>query len=107
RDAADTGREARPMTYRIIITARARADAIEAFRWMLEKSPTAAARWYAGLEKAIAKLNQNPERHPGRRGRVGAARHHLAANARWSTLRYLERFTFGWRTGHTNPTRQF
>jgi hypothetical protein len=31
---------------------------------MAERSPDAAARWYTGLEKAIAKLNRFPERHP-------------------------------------------
>ena len=52
------------MKYRVVVTARASADAVEAFRWFAEHSPIAAARWYAGLEKAIAKLGQNPERHP-------------------------------------------
>ena len=51
------------MKYRVVVTARANADAVEAFRWLAERSPTAAARWYAGLEKAVAKLDQNPERH--------------------------------------------
>lgn len=50
------------MTYRIVITARARADAVEAFRWIAEKSPAAAVRWSAGLQKAIAKLSTLPER---------------------------------------------
>ena len=52
------------MSYRVVVTARARADAVEAFRWLAERSPDAAARWYAGLEKAIAKLSTMPERHP-------------------------------------------
>jgi toxin ParE1/3/4 len=52
------------MTYRIVVTARARADAVEAFRWIAEKSPTAAVRWSAGLQKAIAKLSTLPERNP-------------------------------------------
>ena len=52
------------MTYRIVFTARARADAIEAFRYMADRSPDAAERWYTGLEKAIAKLSTLPERHP-------------------------------------------
>ena len=47
-----------------MITARARADTVEAFRWIAERSPAAAARWYAGLEKAIAKLADMPERCP-------------------------------------------
>ena len=51
------------MSYRVIFTPKARADAIEAFRWIAEQSPDAVARWYAGLEKAIVKLSSNPERH--------------------------------------------
>lgn len=50
--------------YRIIIQPRARADAMESFRWLAERSPIAAARWYAGLRAAIAKLARNPELHP-------------------------------------------
>ena len=52
------------MSYRVVVTARARADAVEAFRWIAGRPPAAAARWYAGLEKAIAKLSTMPERHP-------------------------------------------
>jgi toxin ParE1/3/4 len=52
------------MTYRIVVTARARADAIEAFRWIAERSPDAAARWYAGVQKALAKLSKLPELNP-------------------------------------------
>ncbi len=52
------------MKYRVVITARARADALEAFRWMVERSPDVAARWYVGLEKAIASLAETPMRHP-------------------------------------------
>ncbi len=50
------------MSYRVLFTPR--ADALEAFRWIGERSPTAAAHWYAGLEKAIAMLGEFPERHP-------------------------------------------
>jgi plasmid stabilization system protein ParE len=52
------------VSYRVVVTARARADTVEALRWLAERSPDAAARWYAGLEKAIAKLSTMPERHP-------------------------------------------
>lgn len=52
------------MSDRVIFTPRARADAMDAFRWIEERSPTAAARWYAGLRRAIAKLAKLPERHP-------------------------------------------
>ena len=52
------------MTYRVVFTPRARADALNAFRWIADYSPEAAARWYAGLEQAIAKLNKFPQRCP-------------------------------------------
>ncbi len=52
------------MIYRIVVTATARADVIEAFTWIAERSPDAAARWYDGLQKAITKLKKMPERHP-------------------------------------------
>ena len=52
------------MRYRVAFTHRARADAIEAFRWIAEHSPGAADRWYAGLDRAIARLGEDPERHP-------------------------------------------
>ena len=50
--------------YRVVFTARARADAVKQFHFLAERSPAAAARWYTGLEKAIAKLAKMPERHP-------------------------------------------
>jgi plasmid stabilization system protein ParE len=50
--------------FRVIIQPRARAEAMEGFRWITERSPTAAARWYAGLRKAVAKLAENPEINP-------------------------------------------
>jgi plasmid stabilization system protein ParE len=50
--------------YRVVVTATARADAIEAFTWIAERSPDAAARWYDGLQKAITKLTKMPQRHP-------------------------------------------
>ena len=52
------------MSYRVVFTARARADVIEQFRYLVDRSPSAAARWYTGIEKAIAKLGTLPERHP-------------------------------------------
>jgi plasmid stabilization system protein ParE len=50
--------------YQVVVTASARADAVEGFRWIADQSPDAAARWYVGLEKAIVKLTTMPERHP-------------------------------------------
>ncbi len=49
------------MTYRIVLTARARADALETFFFHpADRSPDAAERWYTGLDKAIAKLSTLP-----------------------------------------------
>ena len=50
------------MSYRVVITPSARADALEGFRWLAERSLDAATRWDAGLQKAIAKLEEHPER---------------------------------------------
>jgi plasmid stabilization system protein ParE len=50
--------------YKVAVTATARADAVEGFRWIADQSPDAAARWYVGLEQAIATLTTMPERHP-------------------------------------------
>ena len=50
--------------YRVIIQPRADAEALEAFRWLAERAPSAAARWYEGLQKATAKLARNPECNP-------------------------------------------
>src|SRR5262249_14324752 len=48
RDAADPRRDTNQMTYRLVVTARARNDAVEAFRWML---------WlWAGNQGAMAVL---------------------------------------------------
>lgn len=52
------------MKYRVVVTARARTDAVEAFRWMFDRSPDAAARWFVGFEKALASLSKDPKRHP-------------------------------------------
>ena len=52
------------MTYRIVFTARARADTLEQFLYLADRSPDAAERWYTGLDKAIAKLSTLAERHP-------------------------------------------
>lgn len=52
------------MILRVVVTAKANADAIEAFRWKANSSVEAAERWLAGLEMAISELNRLPERHP-------------------------------------------
>jgi plasmid stabilization system protein ParE len=52
------------VTYRTVIQPQARAEALAGFRWIAERSPSAAARWLAGLQKAVAKLGSRPERNP-------------------------------------------
>jgi plasmid stabilization system protein ParE len=52
------------VNYRVVFTARARADVVEQFHYFLDRSPAAAVRWYTNIEKAIAKLRTLPERHP-------------------------------------------
>ena len=43
--------------YRVIIQPRARAEVIEGFRWIAERSPGAAARWYGGSDSNGEKNN--------------------------------------------------
>lgn len=52
------------MTYRVVVTARARADAIQTFAHLAERSPDVAERWYLALQGAIADLATMPTRHP-------------------------------------------
>jgi plasmid stabilization system protein ParE len=52
------------VTYRVVVTATARVDAMAAFHWLADRSPDAAARWYRGLQKAITSLKTMPNRHP-------------------------------------------
>ncbi len=37
---------------------------IEQFRYLVDRSPAAAGRWYAGIEKAVTRLRMRPELHP-------------------------------------------
>lgn len=52
------------MTHRVVVTARARADALEAFAQLAERSPDAAERWWLALQEAITDLATMPRRHP-------------------------------------------
>jgi plasmid stabilization system protein ParE len=53
------------MKYRINLTANAKADLREAAAWMSERiSPAVAAKWLAGLHKAIRSLEKLPRRCP-------------------------------------------
>ena len=44
------------MTYAVEVTAQAGTEAEEAYLWILEHAPEAAARWWNGLEAAILSL---------------------------------------------------
>ncbi|MFI5454847.1 MAG: type II toxin-antitoxin system RelE/ParE family toxin [Isosphaerales bacterium] len=50
------------MSYRVIFAPRARADTLEAFQWIAERPPDTAARWYEGLENAMTRLGEFPDR---------------------------------------------
>ena len=52
------------MSYRVVVTVRSRADGLKAFRWLADRSPDAAARWYTELKKGIESLSMMPERCP-------------------------------------------
>lgn len=52
------------MSRRVVFTASASADVLEAFRWIAERSPEASGRWHEALERVIADLAEHPERHP-------------------------------------------
>ncbi|MGO8901574.1 MAG: type II toxin-antitoxin system RelE/ParE family toxin [Isosphaeraceae bacterium] len=53
------------MTYRLRVTARAVADADEAYAWIAEHlSPAQAERWYQGLFKQMETLTRQPSRCP-------------------------------------------
>jgi plasmid stabilization system protein ParE len=50
--------------YAIRTTSRADADIDAAVRWLSRQSPVAAARWHAGVLKAVRSLATNPDRCP-------------------------------------------
>ena len=52
------------MTYRVVLTDRARRDRDDAFDWYAENySPEFAFRWYRGISRAICGLKRSPERY--------------------------------------------
>jgi hypothetical protein len=57
-----TPKKEEPVTCVVVFTAR--ADIIEQFRFLVDRSPAATDLWYTGAAKAIAKLDKLPERHP-------------------------------------------
>ncbi len=52
------------MTYKLIVTPTADAEAMEAFAWYAERSEEAAQRWHEGLTRAIDSLARLPTRCP-------------------------------------------
>jgi plasmid stabilization system protein ParE len=51
------------MTYDVIISEVAEAEAEEAYFWLMGKLPNFAGRWYDGLLDAIASLDTFPNGH--------------------------------------------
>ena len=49
------------MKYRIVIQPTAEAEIEDAFRWIHNRSPIRAAKWFNGLTDAIQKLASHPE----------------------------------------------
>lgn len=52
------------MKYRLELTARAKAEADEIYRWIADDSPANAARWYNRLVDIVDTLKELPERCP-------------------------------------------
>ena len=52
------------MKYRVLIEPPARDNIDEACRWIAERNPSAAIKWFNGLEAAIRTLEDFPQRFP-------------------------------------------
>jgi plasmid stabilization system protein ParE len=53
------------MTYRIELSANAKADIRDATRWLREQaSPTVVDRWLSGLNRTLKTLRSRPSSHP-------------------------------------------
>ncbi len=52
------------MNYKVVVSEPAKAEADEAFAWISEFSPARAKKWFNGLFKAIASLDNQPESYP-------------------------------------------
>ena len=50
--------------FRVVIQPPASAEMEQAFLWIAEQNPEAAAKWFHGLEAAIQGLATMPERCP-------------------------------------------
>ena len=54
------------MAFQVRIADQALTEVEDTLVWIQERSPTAAARWYAALMAAVRTLEDNPERlRPG------------------------------------------
>ncbi len=52
------------MEYHIEVTAKAKAEAEEAYLWIYRNSPANAVKWYNGLDDAIQSLSRYPTMCP-------------------------------------------
>jgi len=53
------------VTYRVLISSRARRDLSQISRWWAEnRDATQASQWYDGMLAALRSLNENPAGHP-------------------------------------------
>jgi plasmid stabilization system protein ParE len=48
------------MAFRVTILARANLDVESIFRWISQRAPLGAARWYTAFQRAINDLETNP-----------------------------------------------
>lgn len=53
-----------PKAYEIIVSAEAERNIEDAFAWIAEANPVAAAEWYDGLIEALRGLSDMPLRYP-------------------------------------------
>ena len=52
------------MNYEVIILPAAEAELEQAYLWLAQRAPEAAAKWYNGLLEAVIKLETFPQRCP-------------------------------------------
>jgi plasmid stabilization system protein ParE len=79
------------MRYRIIIQSSAWDEIREAYRWLYERSPTAANRWRSGLLRAVLSLETHPRRCPlaPENDSFGEEIRQLLYGRRWGVYRIL------------------
>ena len=52
------------MRYRVDFAASAEAELEQLYLWVVEQAPHRGAAWFNGLERAILRLDQHPDRCP-------------------------------------------